>query len=73
MKFLLVLLVFLFAAWLWRSGRHKNTDAPKSPPHKTPQDMVSCAHCGVHLPQTEAVPGQSGVYCSPAHHALAER
>jgi uncharacterized protein len=72
MKFLLVLLVFLFAAWLWRTGRQKNTNTPKPPSVKTPQDMVACARCGVHMPQAEALQGRSGVYCCTAHHDQAE-
>ena len=73
MKFLLVLLVFLLAAWLWRSGRQKNPDTPKPPVQKSPQDMVSCARCGLHIPQAESVQGLDGVYCCHAHHEQAER
>jgi uncharacterized protein len=73
MKLLLVLLVFLLAAWLWRTRRHKNTDTPKPPPQKSPQDMVSCARCGLHIPQAESVQGRDGVYCCQAHHVQTER
>jgi uncharacterized protein len=35
-----------------------------------PAAMVRCAHCGLHLPQTEAVPDDAGrSYCSTAHRA----
>jgi uncharacterized protein len=73
MKFLLVLLVFLFGAWLWRSGRQKNVDAKKQPTQKTPQDIVSCDLCGLHTPQAESVQGRKGTYCSRAHLDQAER
>lgn len=73
MKFLLVLLVFLFAAWLWRSGRQKNADNKKQPAQKMPQDMVSCVLCGLHTPQAESVQGRKGAYCSHAHLDQAER
>ena len=33
-----------------------------------PQKMLACAHCGVHLPQSETTPdGQGRRYCSEAH------
>lgn len=73
MKFLLVLLVFLFGAWLWRSSRQKNVVHKKTPPLKSPQDMVSCAHCGLHIPKAESIHGRDGVYCCHEHHDQAER
>jgi uncharacterized protein len=34
--------------------------------------MVRCAHCGLHLPATEAIAGPGGaVYCSTAHREAA--
>jgi uncharacterized protein len=73
MKFLLVLLVLLFGAWLWRSSRQKNAINKKAPPLKSPQDMVSCARCGLHIPQAESVQGHDGVYCCHTHQDQAER
>lgn len=74
MKFLLFLAVVLLGVWLWRSGRRKEpaerADTP--PPASGPQDMVRCAHCGVHLPQGDAIVGRIGYYCSPEHRQLAE-
>ena len=31
------------------------------------EEMVSCAHCGVHLPRSEALAVRSLHYCSAAH------
>lgn len=31
------------------------------------EEMVSCAHCGVHLPRSEALAARSLHYCSAAH------
>ncbi|HBH37249.1 MAG TPA: hypothetical protein DDX06_02565 [Curvibacter sp.] len=75
MKFLLLLAIVLLLVWLWRSGRRANSsadqpDRPASPPG--PQEMVRCAHCGVHLPHGDAVVGRVGLYCSPEHRQLAE-
>lgn len=72
MKFLLFLLVVLLGVWLWRSNRPGNAVNPKSPPRPTPQDMVSCTRCGLHITQADSVQGQRGVYCSHAHREEAE-
>jgi uncharacterized protein len=77
MKYLLLLAVVLLAAWLWRSQRgalpdSKRSDAAAPGPGQDPQTMVVCAHCGVHLPQAEAVTGRLGWYCSAQHRQLAE-
>jgi len=31
------------------------------------EEMVACAHCGVHLPRSEALAARSLHYCSAAH------
>ncbi len=73
MKFLLFVVVVLLGVWLWRSGRQsdRHADDPPTPP-AGPQEMVRCAHCGVHLPLGEAVVGRIGRYCSQEHRQLAE-
>jgi uncharacterized protein len=35
--------------------------------------MIACAHCGVHLPRDEALPGRGGVFCGDAHRAAYEQ
>lgn len=79
MKLLLFLLIILFAVWLWRSGRmtepqsKRPSDSTRRPPHQSvPEDMVRCAHCGLHLPLHEAVASSSAYYCSVEHRRLAE-
>lgn len=77
MKFFLILGVVLLAVWLWRSGRRERTGdddgraTPEAAP-ASPQEMVRCGHCGVHLPRQEAVVGRIGIYCSTDHRQLAE-
>lgn len=77
MKYVLVLAVLLLAFWIWRNNRQdKNIDsqAPARPPSpSTPQIMVSCKVCGTHLPQSDAIAGQNGAYCSQEHWRQAER
>ncbi|MCA3238681.1 MAG: PP0621 family protein [Curvibacter sp.] len=74
MKFLLLLAVVLLVAWLWRSGRRNEPPqrAAQPPAKPGPQEMVRCAHCGVHLPHGEALVGRIGLYCSAEHRQLAE-
>jgi uncharacterized protein len=81
MKYLLVFAVLWIAIWLWRKNRReemrdaqreraaKAQRAPSPPPAVgAPQAMVRCAHCGLHLPATDAIAGPDGaVYCSTAH------
>lgn len=80
MKYLLVLAVLWIAIWLWRKNRReemrdaqreraaKAQRAPAAPAVGAPQAMVRCAHCGLHLPATDAIAGPGGaVYCSAAH------
>lgn len=31
------------------------------------EDMVRCAHCGVHLPKGESIQAQDKVFCSVGH------
>jgi len=65
-------LLFLFAiaavVWLLIKAYRKNTDksASTSAPAAT-EDMVRCAHCGVHLPQGESVQQDEKFFCSNAH------
>jgi len=86
MKYLLVLAVLWVAIWLWRKNRREEMrDAMRERAAKaqqqqqrtaagTPQAMVRCAHCGLHLPATEAIADPSGaVYCSTAHREAAAR
>ena len=73
MKYLIWLLVILVAIWAFkRSRRAVKPPAEKATPTATPANMVGCAHCGLHLPQEEAVTGTKGLYCSTEHRAAAQ-
>jgi uncharacterized protein len=75
MKYLLVLLVVVVAVGIWRSKRRAEVaeqTRPASPP--SAQTMVACAHCGLHLPQADAVSDASGkIFCSAEHRRLAQQ
>lgn len=76
MKYLLVLV----GVWMWRNNRIAATQDKQQQKTRAAnrqdkqQIMVSCAHCGLHLPQTEALPGPGGVaeqwFCSSEHRKL---
>ena len=80
MKYLLIVLVVLLVLWLARSGRRRDGggEAASSPPpapsgQSTSEEIVACAHCGVHLPRSEALPGRGGLFCGEAHRLAFER
>ncbi|TNF63162.1 MAG: hypothetical protein EP306_01920 [Burkholderiales bacterium] len=75
MKYLLVLLVVLVAFWVWRNNRiPRDTPPPAAPPPPSgplpPVAMVECRHCGMHLPEGEALVGRRGHYCCEEHRRL---
>ena len=78
MKYLLLIVLALALLWWWRamkrraSGREPDKQAGRAPPPQAPDDMVACRHCGLHLPRTEALSGQQGLYCSQAHQSAQE-
>lgn len=75
MKYLLVALVLIVAIGIWRNNRRKAAPpAAQKPRLKHPEDMVTCAHCGVHLPSSDAITSPDRVhYCSTAHRHLGPR
>lgn len=63
---LLVLIALLaLAGWLWRHFTRPRR--PRTPATPKAQPMVRCAHCGVHVPQAEALTHDNRWYCSRAH------
>lgn len=75
MKFFLLLALFFVVVWLIRGGRRRDRpgakpQAPVAPPDAAmdaSESIVACLHCGIHLPQSEAVPGDAGWFCDEAH------
>lgn len=71
MKYLLVLAVVLLVLGLARARRRVDSTPARpaaGPARPAAEEMVCCAHCGVHLPRRDAlVGGASGLYCSEAH------
>jgi len=48
-----------------RSGRR---EAP--PPAQSPEPMVSCAYCGLHIPSSESLLTEGRHYCGEEHRRL---
>ena len=64
MKYLVLLLVLVVAFGFWKSRRNlAQPSRPHQPSPPTPQDMVACAHCGLHLPRTDAIVQYGAHYC----------
>lgn len=70
-KLLVLLLALLAGVWLWRRGQRARA-AQRQAWRTGALPMTRCAHCGVHVPDNEAVPGQRGSYCSASHRRDSE-
>jgi len=76
MKILIFLLAVVLLLWLLRKSSTRRAPPPPPTPRDaaaTPQPMLACAQCGVHLPRDEALPGRGGVFCGEAHRAAYEQ
>ncbi|MEO7852024.1 MAG: PP0621 family protein [Rubrivivax sp.] len=73
MKYLIVVLVVVFVAWLMLRGRSRDVGQRQSDKRARPQAMIVCAHCGVHMPRAEALVGQGQSFCSEAHKLAGPR
>jgi len=76
-KFVILLFAVLLLLWML-FGRSRRGDRADRPPRRTPpasqsEAMVACAHCGVHLPRSEAVKVGALSYCSPTHREAGPR
>lgn len=69
---LLVLVVLVIAAvWLIRRALRSPREPGAGPRGRAvPGELVRCAHCGVHLPRTEARAAAGALYCSDQHAQL---
>jgi uncharacterized protein len=73
---LIKLILLALAAWVvYRLVKNygrgiQQEDAPK---HKTSEDMVRCAHCGVHLPRSESIVSHGESFCTDEHRQLHQK
>jgi uncharacterized protein len=69
-KLLLLLLVGIVVYLLLRQRRRVGGNRKSSPPPPSPEVMVSCAHCGLHIPASESMQAGGRYYCSDEHRRL---
>lgn len=69
-----VLAMLALVGWkLWTASQRRIERARREPrpgAGNAVEPMVRCAHCGVHLPASDAVTAAGLVYCCPAHREL---
>jgi uncharacterized protein len=72
-RFLILAAAVALLLWLvfGRSRRARRPPAP--PPSARSESMVVCAHCGIHLPASEALRLGEQAYCSAAHRDAGPR
>jgi len=71
-RFLVLVIIVVLAFWLIRRALSKAASRGKQepPPEQGAGELVTCAHCGVHLPRSEARPSGDTLYCSEEHARL---
>jgi len=75
-RLLLWVLLGAVAWWLLRPRRPAAPPRPRPgarPAADAPEAMVDCAHCGLHLPASEAVRDGARAYCCSAHRDAGPR
>lgn len=66
-KILLIAIAFAAVFWLLRNHRRRADNGVQRPADPQTEDMVDCAHCGVHLPRGEGIASGSRYFCSAEH------
>ena len=71
MKYLLLFAVLAVVWWVWKK-RQQQSDRPPAPrPDPKVENMLVCAHCGVHFPEGDGVLDGGEAYCCAAHRSAA--
>lgn len=72
---ILVALIALVVWWVLGRARRSGDAAPRRPRGAGggAEEMVACAHCGVHLPRADAVLDGERPYCCDEHRRLGPR
>ncbi len=74
--FLRVLLIVAGVLLVIKLLKARSAPPPPAPrparPPRPPDEIVACAHCGLRLPQAEALPAGDGrFFCGEAHRRVA--
>ena len=72
-KVLIITAAVALLLWLLFGRAPRTSKPPRGAERGGAEEMVSCAHCGVHLPRSEALAARSLHYCSASHRDAAPR
>lgn len=67
MKYLLLFALLGVIWWVWKKRSEQFPSDSSAPRDPAPEKMVTCAHCGVHLPESDALLDGGRAYCNVAH------
>ena len=73
-KLIFFLIIAVLVYWIIKTRTPEETENPEAEDDtaenatpKSLEEMVRCAHCGVHLPRSESVTSQGAFFCSNDH------
>ena len=69
-KILLLIAGLVLAYLILKAYRRKVEGRAHKPEAQGSEDMVRCAHCGVHLPRSESLMADQAFYCNADHRRL---
>ena len=69
-RLLVLVLLIVVAVWLVRRALRRLDPPGAGQAAKAPDELVRCAHCGVHLPRAEARELAGRPYCNDEHARL---
>lgn len=64
------LLLLLLAVIIYRMLRRGRVSGRRRPSVRPPEQMLICAQCGVHLPESEALVTGGQTFCCDQHREL---
>jgi len=71
-RVVIVVLVVAIILWLLTARSRARSGKGAHQPRQ-PESFARCAHCGVHLPLTDALVDRGIAYCSEAHRLAGPR
>ena len=73
MRLVVLVLLVVLAVWLIRRALRAPDRGPDKADGQTEGELVSCAHCGLHMPRAEAKVRDGTLYCSEEHARLGRK
>lgn len=76
MRVLLLLILLLIVAWWANRALERRRNRARAKPaakKRLAERMLACDHCGVHIPESEGVRGETGFFCCDEHRRLGNR